>query len=426
VANDTFGAVLARGLKSIGTRESGFLSRWGWVRNTWSGFNVNEQVALQNDTVWSCVKLIAETVSTLPLGFYVRGRDGSRELATQHRLYDLLHNEPNSRMSAVSFWQAVVASMLLWGNAYAEIRRVGGRIVALDFLDPARVSVKRNRDTGRLEYGWQPLVGALQPIARDDMLHIRAFTLDGELGVSAIQYGYNSIASAMATDKAADETFKGASKASGIVTVDAVLKGDQREQIREHVKRVSSDGGVYVLEKGTGFESLRFSPTDAELLASRSFSVETICRWFRVPPVMIGHGDKQSSWPTSTEAQGALFLRYVLRSLILGIEQEIRRSLLTPAERTRYFAEFAIEGLLRGDTAARSAFYSTALQNGWMTRNEVRRLENLPPVDGGDLLTVQSALVPLDQLGIEPPASTTAADALKAWLGITTATKDEA
>ncbi|MNM43658.1 Phage portal protein [compost metagenome] len=420
MSQNSLASILARGVerKSIGSAESGFFSRWNWNRGvSWSGMTVNEQTALNNDTVWACVKLISETVSTLPLGLYERKRDGTREPATDHRLYDLLHNEPNSHMSAVSFWQAAVLSLLLWGNAYAEIERIGSRIVSLEFLDPARVSVRRDR-TGALEYRYTDYDTTQRVIARDRMFHIRAFSLDGEIGVSAIQYGYNSIGSAMATDKASDETFKNASRASGIVSMDHAFTPGQRDDVRAHVKKVDAEGGVYVLEKGAGFTSLKFSPADAELLASRSFSVETICRWFRVPPVMIGHGDKQSSWPTSTEAQGALFLRYVLRSLISRIEQEIRRTLLTPAERTRYFAEFAIEGLLRGDSAARSAFYSTALQNGWMSRNEVRRLENLPPVEGGDILTVQSNMMPIAMIGTAAPQATTVRDALKQWLEI--------
>jgi len=402
--------------KSIGTAESGFLSRWGWGRDSWSGIRVTQDNALTNDTVWACVKLISEAVSTLPLGLYERTGDGGRKPATGHRLYDILHNEPNARMTAVSFWQAMVGSMLLWGNAYAQIHRIGGRVVSLDFLRPDRMSVRRDR-LGVLRYEYPDVDGVMRQLQASEVLHIRAFTLDGEQGLSAIQYGYNSIGSAMATDKAADETFRDTTRATGIVTMDAVLGPGQREDVREHVKTVSSKGGVYVLEKGAGFQSLKFSPADAELLASRSFSVETICRWFRTPPVMIGHGDKQSSWPTSTEAQGALFLRYVLRSIISGIETEIRRSLLAPAERIRYFAEYSLEGLLRGDSAARAAFYTTALQNGWMTRNEVRRLENLPPVEGGDILTVQSNMIALSQLGKQPEAAGVR-EALKSWLDV--------
>lgn len=402
--------------KSIGAKESGFFSRWGWSQDTWSGETIDSQKSMMNDTVWACVHLIAEAVAALPLGFYERMPNGARK-DSNHPLGDLLHSQPNGRMSAISFWTAVVASMLLWGNAYVEIeRRRDGSIRALEFLMPDRVRLEWDRVTGALRYHYTPTTGAPErEIASRNMMHFKAFTLDGEVGLSAIQFGRNSIGSAIAQDKASDLTFKQASKATGIVTMDAVLKKEQRDQIREHVRVVSASGGVYVLEKGSKYEKIGFNPHDAELLQTRSFSVETICRWFRVPPVMVGHGDKQSSWPTSTEAQGAIFLRYVLRGIIGGIEQEIRRALLSPVERLTFFAEFSIEGLLRGDSAARANFYASALQNGWMTRNEVRRLENLPPVKGGDILTVQSAMVSLDNLGMAPQADNVR-DALKNWL----------
>lgn len=420
-----------RSVKSIGTRESGFYSRWGWSLASWSGKSITPDVALSNETVWTCVRKISQTVGTLPIGFYERTRDGGRELATGHPLYDILHNTPNARMSAVNFWQAMSASLLLWGNAYAEVKRTDNRqrVVALNFLMPDRMRLWW--DAGRLRYEYfDPVgqfggVGTGRPIAPQDLMHVRAFTLDGEVGLSAIQYARNSIGSALAADEASDSVFKDATRASGVITMDAVLQPTQRQQIREHVKEVSAKGGVYVLEKGTGFQALTFNPLDAQLLESRSFSVETICRWFDMPPVMIGHGDKQSSWPTSTEQQSILFVRYVLRACLSVIEQEVQRSLLAPAERTRNFAEFALEGLLRGDSAARAAFYASAVNNGWMTRNEVRRLENLPPLPGGDVLTVQSALVPLDQLGAlpAPAAGTNAAgnnvrNALLAWLDL--------
>lgn len=418
MAESSLTKALALGLsrKSIGAAESGFAPRWGWSMGTWSGFNVNQQVALQNDTVWACVRKVSDSAATLPLGLYRRGPDGSRKPATDLALYDILHNEPNARMSAVTFWQGMVGSMLLWGNAFAEIERTGARITSLEFLQPDRVALKRDTD-GVLRYFYNELNRTQREIPRANMLHIPAFTMDGEVGLSAIQYGANSIGSAMATEKAADEAFKDATRASGLITMDAVLNPKQRQDVREHVKTVSKSGGVYVLEKGTGFQSLRFSPADAELLASRSFSVETICRWFDMPPVLIGHGDKQSSWPTSTEAQNAMFLRYVLRAIIARIEQGIRRSLLGPAERVTLFAEFSLEGLLRGDSAARSAFYNTALQNGWMTRNEVRRLENLPAVEGGDILTVQSNMIALADLG-KQPGDGGVREALKSWLDI--------
>lgn len=416
--------VLARGLagmasKSIGTRESGFFSRWGWSWESWSGKAVTVDVALQNDTVWACVCKISEAVATLPLGFYQKAADGTRQAAESHPLYEILHGQPNALMSAVNFWQPIVASMLLWGNGYAEIVRTAdrSRVIALNFLLPDRMRLWWDIETGRLQYEYfEPITGKTRPLAAADVFHCKAFTLDGQVGLSAIQYGRNSIGSTLSAHEAAATTFRDATRATGIVTMDAVLGKEHRQQVREHVKEVNRQGGVYVLEKGAGFVPLKFNPHDAQLLATMSFGVETICRWFGMAPVMIGHGDKQSSWPTSTEAQAVLFVQYVLRAVICRIEQEIRRALLTPAERLRYFGEFAVEGLLRGDSASRKDFYASALSNGWMTRNEVRRMENLPPMPGGDILTVQSAMVPLDQLGQTPSDAAAVRAALMNWL----------
>jgi HK97 family phage portal protein len=401
----TLVSVLRRGvMASIGTAESGFFPRWGWnTGESWSGKSVTVDSALQNDAVWSCVKLISEAVSTLPLGLYRRVKDGGREMAADHPLYDILHNSPSARMSAVNYWQAVSAALLLWGNSYSEIVRNGTRVTALEFLKPHLMRLAYSQK-GELEYHYAQ-DGKTRQIAHADMMHIKSFSLDGEVGLSAIQYGRNAIARAQATNQASDETFKEATRASGIVTVDAVLKPEQREAIRKHVDTVSKAGGVYVLEKGAGFAGLRFNPVDAELIASQNLSIEQICRIFRTPPVLIGHYDKASSWPTSTEAQGALFVRYVLRSCLTGIEQEISRSLLTAKERINYFAKFSIEGLLRGSSAERAAFYVSMVSNAIMTRDEVRSLEELPAMGGNAaVLTLQSAMINIEKMA-EPVAA---------------------
>jgi HK97 family phage portal protein len=304
-------------------------------------------------------------------------------------------------MTAVGFWQATIASVLLWGNAYIfkTYNAAGTKIISLDILDPSKVSVTKQTYSQELVFTYQngstPIV-----LNRANCMHIKGFSTDGRVGMSAIQYGRNSIGSAIAADKTSDEVFKNASRATGMVTVDQLLTPGQREDIRGHVKTVASNGGVYVLEKGSSFQNFKFNPQDAQLLDSRSFSVETICRWFRVPPVMIGHGDKASSWPTSTEAQGALFLRYVLRCIISSVEQELRRSLFNASEQLVYFSEYSIEGLLRGDSKSRAEFYASAIQNGWMMPDEVRSLENLPPVEGGNQLMVQSSMIPISNIGL--------------------------
>ena len=422
------GAAPGRGLKAtvgdwlgqtIRLTDGDFWSAW-LAGNNWSGQTVNTRSALQLSAAWSCVRLISETLSTLPMGLYRSRPDGAKELATNHQLYQLLRTQPNAYMSAVDFWQAYLASLLLWGNAYAEKRTsAGGVITSIDFLNPERVS-RRLLKSGAIEWKYNdPATGQDRIITEAAMWHTPAFTLDGQVGVSPIRMGANVIGGAIAADKASAHTFSSGMKSSGLVTTGAtVLKPDQREDIRQHVKKVSDAGGVMVLEMGMGYQQLNMNPQDAELLATRGFNVEEVCRWFRVPPFMVGHSEKSTSWGTGIEQQMIGFIIFVLRPWCVRIEQSIRRSLLTPVERLTHSAEWALEGLLRGDSTARAAFYSQMLRNGVMTRDDVRRLENLPLKGGNaDVLTVESNLLPIDLLGVNA-AGSAAQDALRNWLGL--------
>jgi HK97 family phage portal protein len=178
---------------------------------------------------------------------------------------------------------------------------------------------------------------------------------------------------------------------SGVLEYDKVFQGDQRQQVKDNIiapmAGSKAAGSVFLLEAGMKFTPVTINPHDAEMLASRGFHVEEICRWFRVPPVMVGHGEKQTSWGTGVEQQMIGFLTFALRPYLTRIEQAIRRSLIPAEQRGTLYAEFAVEGLLRADSAARAAFYSKALGAGgspaWMTVDEIRGLENWPAM-GGD------------------------------------------
>lgn len=389
-----------------------FWAAWNGANN-FSGKSVSVNSALQLSAAWACVRLISETLSTLPMNLY-RDTGGSKVVAREHQLYRLLHTQPNADMTAAVFWQAFIASMLLWGNAYIEIHKSGGVITSLEFLLPGLVT-RRRLETGEMEWKYaDPDAKRARTIPESSMWHTPSFTLDGITGLSPISMGANVFGSAMAADEASAHTFKNGMKSAGLVTMDAVLKPEQREDVRVHVRKVSSDGGIMVLEKGSGFQQLSMNPQDAELLATRSFNVEEICRWYRLDPSLVGHGGKDSNWGTGLEQKMTWLVTLALRPLAVRIEQSVRKSLMTPVERSTYGAEFALEGLLRGDSAARAAFYSVLTQNGIMKRNEVRKLENLEPVEGGDVLTVQSNMIPLHMLG----QVTNVQDALKSWLGI--------
>ncbi|NYT25387.1 phage portal protein [Alcaligenaceae bacterium] len=367
--------------------------------------------------VWACVRLISTSVAGLPLGLYKRLPDGSRDDARDHPVYDIIHFSPNDDMTAFQSWQAGVASMLLWGNAYFRIQRLGAKVVALDFLLPSRVRLDTD-EYGRLTYFYTPKSGAERQIAREDMLHIPAFTLDGRVGLSAIRYGVDVFGAAMSADDAANSTFKNGLMPTVAFSVDRIMQAGQREEFREYVKTISgalNAGKSPVLEQGVKPEQIGINPVDAQLLESRSWSIEEISRWFGVPPWMIGHTDKGSNWGTGLEQQMIAFLTFSISSITNQIQQSINKRLLTAVERRDYYAEFALEGFLRADSKTRAEFYASAAQNGWMSRNEVRKKENLPRVEGADILTVQTNLAPIDQLGRADDGQAARA-ALKNWL----------
>lgn len=387
------------------------LDRAGWQKlgiggwGNFTGESVTTEAALRLSTVWACVRLISETLATLPLGFYMRKPDGSRKMAVDHDLYTILHTRPNTSSTAVTFWEVVAASMLLWGNAYIEVgRSASGGVTSLNFLLPQNIRVPRRGDTS-FEYR-DPVTGDMRTIAIADVMHIPAFSIDGIIGLSPIAYGMNVMGQAITTDRASAAAFAQGMRASGFVKSADPLKPTQKEDIKtslETFRGSTGAGRIMVLEAGMSFEALTMNPADAQMLESRSFNIEEICRWFRVPPFMVGHSEKSTSWGTGIEQQMIGFITFVLRPWCVRIEQAISKSLLLPTERARYFAEFSLDGLMRGDSAARAAFYAVMVNNGILTRDEVRSLENWPAKGvGADLLTVQSAMIPLDMIGKQP------------------------
>lgn len=402
--------------KSIRLSDGGFWSAFLGAQSS-SGKAVTVDKAMRLSAVWACVRIISTSVAGLPLSIYRRLPDGGRETARDFPLYDVVHNSPNEDMAAFHFWQAVVASMLLWGNAYCEIHRSGGRVIALDFLMPSRVTPEPD-DDGRLRYFFQPRKGARREIAQADMLHIPAFTLDGRMGLSAIRYGADVFGSAMSADDAANTTFKNGMMPTVAFSVDKTLNPTQRAEFRDYVKTISgalNAGKSPVLEQGVKPEMIGINPADAQLLESRGHSIEEICRWFGVPPWMVMKTDKGSNWGTGLEQQQIAFLTYCIMTYTAPIEQCVNKRCLTAVDRIKHYAEFSLEAFLRADSAGRAAYLSTMGQNGYMTRNEGRHKENLPSMPGGDILTVQSNLVPLDQLGIQNDSQAARA-ALMNWL----------
>ncbi len=374
-----------------------------WFGTSSSGKVVTADKAIQLSAVWACVRLLSESISTLPLKIYVRQPDGSRKAATDHPAYSILCRRPNSEMTPSRFMLMVVASICLRGNAFIEKKFIANRLVSLVPLLPQNMVVKR-LVTGALEYKYTEN-GNERVIPVKNIMHIRGFGLDGVCGMMPMKTGRDVIGSAMAVEESAAKIFEQGLQSSGFLSAENALSDEQRERLRSYMAAFTGSknaGKIMVLEGGLKYQGVTMNPEDAQMLESRSFSIEEICRWFRVPPFMVGHTTKQSSWASSLEGMNLQFLTHTLRPLLVNIEQEIGRCLLDSDDEV--FAEFSVEGLLRADSAGRAAYYTSALQNGWMSRNDVRRLENMPPIEGGDIYTVQLNLTQLKNLESSNPA----------------------
>ncbi|EDS7008441.1 phage portal protein [Salmonella enterica subsp. diarizonae] len=374
-----------------------------WYGTSSSGKVVTADKAIKLSAVWACVRLLSESISTLPLKIYVRQPDGSRKAATDHPAYSVLCRRPNSEMTPSRFMLMVVASICLRGNAFIEKKFIANRLVSLVPLLPQNMVVKR-LTTGALEYKYTEK-GNERIIPVKNMMHIRGFGLDGVCGMMPTMAGVDVFGAAMSVDEAAAKIFENGLQSTGFLSSENALTKEQRDRLRQNLQSFigsKNAGKLMVLENKLTYQNVTMNPEAAQLLESRSFSIEEICRWFRVPPYMVGHTTKQSSWASSLEGMNLLFLTHTLRPLLVNIEQEIGRCLLDSDDEV--FAEFSVEGLLRADSAGRAAYYTSALQNGWLSRNDVRRLENMPPIEGGDIYTVQLNLTQLKNLESSNPA----------------------
>jgi len=389
--------------------------------NQVAGVSVTPQSMLTISAVWACARLISETIATLPLSMYEKTGRG-RRAAPQHPLHFIIHDQPNVDSTAATHWEATVAAMLLRGNARAEKLMVGERLVGLRFLNPSRLVISRGVN-GQREYRYTEDNGQQREIPASRIWNIPGFTLDGIEGVSVVSYGARVFGSALAADSAAASTFEKGLMPTTVWKYPKLLKADQRKDAREAIKKISgvvNAGDPAILEAEMDVDTIGINPNDAQMLESRGFSVEEVCRWFRVPPFMVGHAEKSTSWGTGIEQQMIGFLTFTLAPWLKRIEQAISKDLMTPADRARFYPKFAVEGLLRADSAARGQFYAAMVNNGIYTRDQVRGLEDQEPMGGNAaVLTVQSAMVPLDDIGKANDAQRAQA-ALRAWLNEST------
>jgi HK97 family phage portal protein len=377
-----------------------------------AGITVTPVTALENTVVWSAVTLLSTTVATLPLIVYRRLKPKGRMQAPEHYLYPLLHDIPNPEMTAADFREALMGHLLLWGNAYAEIAYDGrGRITALWPLRPDAMEMRRDR-LGQLWYLYHlpsHVNERPQALRADQIWHLHGFSQNGLLGVDPMRMARQAIGLAKATETFGARFFGNGSQPGGVLQIDGKLTKDAAERLAASWEAahsgLSNAQRVAVLENGVKWQQIGVEPEKAQFLLTRQHQREEIAGFFHVPPHLIG--DLSRSTNNNIEHQGIEFVVYSLRPWMVKIEQSITRDLFLAGERSTYYAEHLVDALLRGDLAARTAYYVAGRQNGWLNADDIRESENQNPVPGGDIYLVNGNMIPAGQAGTPAPAAPT-------------------
>ena len=340
-----------------------------------SGKSVTVQSAIQLSTVYACVRVISETIASLPLGIYETVNDGN-EKATDHPLYKLLHDEPNSEMTSFVFREVMLAHLLLYGNSYSQIIRSGkNQVIGLYPLLPDHMDVDRD-SKGNLTYTYTTSDGKTVSIKPRDVLHIPGLGFDGVMGYSPIALEKNAIGLGIASEEYGSKFFSNGARPSGILTHPNTVKNPKalRESWNSAYGGSSNSNRVAILEEG--------------------FQVDEICRIFRVPPHLVGNLEHATF--SNIEHQSIDFAVHTIRPWLVRIEQAMNRALLSEQEKGRFFVQFNIDGLMRGDYKSRMEGYAIGRQNGWLSANDIRALENQNPIpadQGGDAYLVNGNMI---------------------------------
>ena len=377
---------------------------------TTSGKPVNERTAMQTTAVYACVRILSEAIASLPLHVYQYDDTGGKQRITDHPLYYLLHDEPNSEMTSFVFRETLMSHLLLWGNAYAQIIRDGkGQVLALYPLLPNKMEVSR-APSGELLYAYrrdkeenreEPDSGTVI-LRRDEVLHIPGLGFDGLIGYSPVAMSKNAVGMAIATEEYGAAFFANGANPGGVLEHPSVIKDIARVKESWNAAYQGSNNAhrVAVLEEGMKFQAIGIPPEQAQFLQTRKFQINEIARIFRVPPHMVGDLEKSSF--SNIEQQSLEFVKYTLDPWVVRWEQSMQQSFILPSEKGSLFIKFNLDGLLRGDYQSRMSGYSTARQNGWMSANDIRELEDMNRIseeEGGDLYLINGNMLPLKDAG---------------------------
>lgn len=401
--------ISARGAPDIrdNVRDSGTVFMFGKAD---SGERVDEKSAMQIATVYACVRLLAETIAGLPLHLYRYSEEGgSKEKAKEHPLYRILYRQPNAEMTSFSFWETMTLQILLWGNSYAQVIRDGkNNTLALYPLPPENVEVDRN-EKGEIYYIYHAYTDEVPGktnkdiyLRKDEVFHVPGMSYNGLVGFSPIAVMKNSLGTTLAVEKYGSSFFKNGAQPSGVLEHPGILKNPQK--IRENWTEVYGGAGnahkIAVLEEGMQYKAISLPPEDSQFLSTRQFGVTEICRIFRVPPHLVQSMEHATF--SNIEHQSIDFVVHTLTPWLVRFEQAIVKDLLLPDEQDKYYPKFNVDGLLRGDYQSRMQGYATGISNGFLSPNDVHRLENMdliPPENGGDDYYLNGGYVKLQDAG---------------------------
>lgn len=366
---------------SLGEYNSKFLSGESL---TDSEQNVDTDTALKYSAVFACCRVLAETFASVPILLYRKGEDGEREAVTDLPIYDILHNVPNEEMSHFNFAESMMMAMNTDGNAIAQrLYNSSGELIG---LYPIKAQVKRDQNTKKLIYEAQD-GGQSRIFRRSEIFHVPGPSLDGISGMSPISYAASAIRLGLSYEQFGIQFFRNAANPSGAFTNPAELGEEAYQRLKKELKEkytgLNNSGTPLLLEGGLQWQQFTVNPTDAQLLESKNFQIEDICRVYRVPQHLVNKLDRSTN--NNIEQQALEFVVYTMLPHYKRYEECANAQLLTPEQRRAgYFLEHKVDGLMRGDSAARAAMYTAGRQWSWLSANDIRRLENLPPVPGGD------------------------------------------
>jgi len=366
-----------------------------------SGKAVNARTAIQMSTVYACVRVIAETIASLPLHVYESNEGGSAK-AVKHPLYHLIHDEPNPEMTSFVWRETMLTHLLLWGNSYSQVIRNGrGQVVGLYPLLPDYMEVDRD-SKGVLTYKYTNAEGVSRWLRPEDVLHIPGLGFDGIIGYSPVAMEKNAIGLGISAEEYGNKFFSNGARPSGILTHPNTVKDPAalRASWNAAYGGTSNASRVAVLEEGMTFTPLSMPNNEAQFLETRRFQVEEICRIYRVPPHMVG--DLSRATFSNIEHSSIDFAVHTIRPWLVRIEQAMNRALFPDREKGRFYVQFNLDGLMRGDYKSRMEGYAIARQNGWMSANDIRELENQNPIpaeDGGDAYLCNGNMIPIKLAG---------------------------